>query len=70
MRTHHLSTLRWLFALALGAVFTLTGTAQTRDRASVPEIYKWDLTPLYPSEAAWQSEKAAIAKVVPTISGQ
>ena len=66
MRTPHLS--RWLVVPGLVATVVLTGTAQTRDRAAVPDIYKWNLTDLYPNEAAWQAEKAAIAKVVPSLA--
>jgi oligoendopeptidase F len=31
--------------------------AQQRDRASIPERYTWDLTPIYPSVAAWRAAK-------------
>ncbi len=35
--------------------------AQQRDRASIPEKYKWDLTPIYPSNAAWRAAKEKLA---------
>ena len=31
-------------------VLVLPAAAQRRDRASIPEKYKWDLTHIYPSE--------------------
>ena len=68
MRTNDSSTSRWLLAPVLAAVLSLTGSAQTRDRAAVPDVYKWNLADLYPNEAAWQADKAAIAKVVPTLA--
>jgi oligoendopeptidase F len=36
-------------------------TAQERDRAKVDDKYKWNLTDIYPSEAAWRTRKEAIA---------
>ncbi|MFA6743886.1 MAG: oligoendopeptidase F [Candidatus Neomarinimicrobiota bacterium] len=34
--------------------------SQTRDRAQIPEKYTWDLTPVYPSEEAYQKAKGAM----------
>jgi len=56
-----------VLALILAGV-TLTGIAQTRDRASVPDKYKWNLTDIYPTDAAWRAEKDRIAKVVPSLA--
>ncbi|HEX9984520.1 MAG TPA: oligoendopeptidase F [Thermoanaerobaculia bacterium] len=36
---------------------TLPGLAQERDRASIPEKYRWDLTAIYPSDEAWRAAK-------------
>jgi oligoendopeptidase F len=68
MRSNHSSRSRWLLVPALAAALSLTGSAQTRDRAAVPDMYKWNLADLYPNEAAWQADKAAVAKVVPTLA--
>ena len=38
-------------------VLVLPAAAQRRDRASIPEEYKWDLTHIYPSDAAWRAAK-------------
>ena len=41
--------------------------AQQRDRASIPDKYKWDLTPIYPSSVAWRAAKDQLAKELPSI---
>src|SRR5215212_7048456 len=46
-------------ALALGA--------QERDRAKVPDQYKWDLAPIYASDEAWRAAKDQFAKQIPSI---
>src|SRR5689334_8415594 len=51
----------------LCVALTLTGSAQTRDRASVPDKYKWNLADIYPTDAAWRAEKERIAKEVPLL---
>src|SRR5262245_60612258 len=52
----------------LASALTLTGIAQTRDRAAVPEKYTWNLAEIYPSEAAWRAEKDRIAKEIPSLA--
>ncbi len=41
--------------------------AQQRDRASIPEKYRWDLTQIYPSTAAWRSAKEQLERDIPSI---
>src|SRR5688572_33452804 len=41
--------------------------AQQRDRASIPDKYKWDLTPIYPSNAAWRAAKETLEADISTI---
>ena len=41
--------------------------AQQRDRASIPEKYKWDLTQIYPSNAAWRAAKEKLEADIPGI---
>ncbi|HEX2659039.1 MAG TPA: oligoendopeptidase F, partial [Polyangia bacterium] len=43
-------------------------TATARERADVPEAYTWNLSDLYPSEAAWTEAKDALAKRVPELA--
>ena len=45
-----------LMLLAFVACMAPLG-AQQRERATVPEKYKWDLAPIYPSVAAWRAAK-------------
>lgn len=52
--------------LALCALFAPVA-AQQRDRAAIPDKYKWDLTPIYPSNAAWRAAKEQLAKELPGI---
>jgi len=35
-------------------VTTMLLTAQERDRAKVPDSFKWNLADIYPSDAAWR----------------
>ena len=53
-------------ALALAAL-TLTAAAQERDRSTIPDKYKWNLSDIYPSDAAWRSAKEAFAAEVPSL---
>lgn len=55
-----------LTALAV-ATFTLSTLAQERDRAKIPDKYKWDLTDLYPDTAAWRAAKDKLAADLPTL---
>src|SRR6185295_14866255 len=59
--------LRSIPPLVLAFALTLTGSAQTRDRASVPEKYTWNLADIYPTEDAWRTAKDAAAKQIPAI---
>ena len=42
-----------------------TTLAPERDRASIADKYKWDLSDLFPDEAAWNDEKRRVAADVP-----
>jgi len=60
--------LRTLFpVIVLVVLFTLAPSAQERERAQIPEQYKWDLAALYPTEAAWRQAKDQVATRVPEI---
>lgn len=50
-------------ALLLTATLLLAGLAlRAEDPAKVPARYKWDLTALYPTDAAWATAKLALEK--------
>lgn len=57
----------WAAALSLLAASTVVLEAQQRDRAAVPDQYKWDLTALYPSDAEWRSAKQKLAAEIPEL---
>jgi oligoendopeptidase F len=49
------------------ALFVATGVAQERDRAKIPDQYKWNLADIYPSEAAWRAAKEKLAAELPQL---
>src|SRR5437762_14333069 len=46
---------------------TFTPIAQERDRAKVPDRYKWNLADIYPDEAAWRAAKDKLAGDLPQL---
>lgn len=56
----------WLVILALVSC-TAAAMAQERDRAQIPERYKWNLADIYPSDAAWRAAKDALAARLPEL---
>jgi oligoendopeptidase F len=56
-------------AVVAGAVagMTVLVTAQDRDRAKVADGYKWNLTDIYASQAAWRQEKEKITAEIPRL---
>ena len=51
------------FALAAPA-----GPASAKERSEIPEAYKWNLDELYPSEAAWEAARVALAGRIPSLA--
>src|SRR6186713_1386925 len=43
------------------AMLTVGALAQERDRAKIPDQYKWNLADIYPSQAAWRAVKEKFA---------
>jgi oligoendopeptidase F len=39
-----------------------------RERAKIPDRYKWDLTDLYPSDAAWLDAKQRLVAEIPSVT--
>jgi oligoendopeptidase F len=56
----------WLVAAAMAAL-TATAATQERDRARIPDEYKWNLADLYPNEAAWRAAKDKLGAEIPQI---
>lgn len=52
-------------AVLLCATLTVAAAAQERDRARIGDQYKWDLTALYPSDAAWRTAKDKLVAAIP-----
>jgi oligoendopeptidase F len=55
---------RALAAVAV-VVCSVALVAQARDRAKIPEQFKWNLADLYPSDAAWRAAKDKLAADLP-----
>lgn len=49
-------------AVIVITLLAVVPAAQQRDRGSVPEKYKWDLTHSYSSNAAWRTAKEQLEK--------
>jgi oligoendopeptidase F len=62
---------RRIFKLSIiGAFVTsgLAGAAQERDRAKIPDQFKWDLTPIYASDDAWRQAKEKLIAEFPKLA--
>ena len=51
------SKVRVSLVVAALSALTLSGIAQERDRAKIPDKYKWNLSDIYPDDAAWRAAK-------------
>ncbi|HEV8394342.1 MAG TPA: oligoendopeptidase F [Vicinamibacterales bacterium] len=49
------------------AVLSLAAVAQERDRAKIPEKFRWDLGDIYRNEAAWRAAKDKLAADIPAL---
>ena len=66
MRTSS-SIRRALTIIAAVAALVAAATAQERDRAKIPDQYKWNLADIYPNEAAWRAAKDKLAAELPQL---
>ena len=63
-----------MFRTRLSAVTTallmvaLVASAQERDRAKIPDKYKWNLADLYPSDDAWRAAKEKLVIEIPKLA--
>jgi len=55
-----------LTALAVVA-FSITAAAQERDRAKIPEKFRWDLGDIFRNEAAWRAAKDKLSADIQTL---
>ncbi len=51
------SAISALLLLCVASWTPMTSTPQERDRGKIPDTYKWDLTAIYASDAAWREAK-------------
>jgi oligoendopeptidase F len=59
---------RFLSVITLAmAASPFLANAQQPDRGKIPDQYKWDLTPLYPSDQAWATAKEKLVAEIPAI---
>jgi oligoendopeptidase F len=54
-----------LLTWTAGGAFAVS--AQERDRARIPDRFKWDLTNIYPSDDAWKAAKEKLAAALPRL---
>src|SRR5437016_2198130 len=61
---------RVISAISIGcpALAAAALPAVALERSQVPAKFKWDLTPLYLSESAWQNAKTALANRIPGVA--
>jgi oligoendopeptidase F len=60
-------TVRSTLALIVAGVLVAAAAAQERDRASIPDQYKWNLADIYPDIAAWRAAKAKLEAELPKL---
>ena len=48
-------------------VCVIPAVAQQRDRSSIPDKYKWDLTHIYASNAAWSTDRETLEGEIPGV---
>lgn len=63
LRTRISAITAGLLAIALVA----SAQAQERDRAKIPDKYKWNLADLYPSDDAWRAAKEKLVVEIPKL---
>jgi oligoendopeptidase F len=61
------SSLRPLWTALAVAALSITAVAQERDRAKIPDTFKWDLGDIYRNEAAWRAAKDKLTAEIQTL---
>src|SRR6187455_2850559 len=67
MHTFNGASRRLLCATVVLMTLTIESGAQSRDRAQIPEKFKWNLADIYPTEAAWRAAKDKLAADLNTL---
>jgi len=55
-------------AAALLAALALAAPAAARERSEIPAAYRWDLSAIFPSDAAWEAARADLARRIPSLT--
>jgi oligoendopeptidase F len=58
---------RSLSMVLIALVVSPLPRAQQPERSKIPDQYKWDLTPLYPSDEAWRTAKEKLVAEIPAM---
>ncbi len=58
---------RFLFAITLGVLMSVTSLAPAVERSEIPDKYKWDRTHIFASDADWEAAKVAAEARIPEI---
>jgi oligoendopeptidase F len=62
------TSVRRAFAVLLAAALLISPlAAQQKERSSVPDRYKWDLSKIFPSDQAWRAAKDKLAAELPAV---
>ncbi|NCQ35279.1 oligoendopeptidase F [bacterium] len=64
-----LSTVLMVLGLALPALAAGYTPDPTTPRADIPAAYQWHPTDIFPDDAAWEAEMAAVKADIPTLTG-
>jgi len=48
-------------------MFSLAAAAQESDRSRIPDRLKWNLSDIYPTDAAWRAAKEKLAAEIPSL---
>src|SRR6188508_3336874 len=61
------SALRLLWTALAVVALSITAAAQERDRAKIPEKFRWDLGDIFRNEAAWRAAKDKLSADIQTL---
>jgi len=66
MKTNRMGRQPWV-VVAIGVVLAAGAAAQQRDRARIPDQYRWSLADIYPNAGAWRAAKDKLAAEIPQL---
>lgn len=57
-----------LVLFVVTAAASTASAQQTRERAQIPDKYKWNLSDIYPTDEAWRAAKNKLVAEIPTVA--